>query len=83
MDDKTGKNLSREEELKAQGWSRNCLIGEPRLSEVVQLHKELGFEVLLEPVSPSSCDDQECTSCFESISETCKVVYVRKPSESS
>ncbi len=79
MDKILNTTLSREEQLKADGWSRNCLIDEPRLSEIVKLHEELGFEVLLEPAYPSVCKEQECTSCFQENPDSCKIVYIRRP----
>jgi hypothetical protein len=42
--------MTREEELKKEGWEKRFIIDEPRLSEMVEQYKELGFEVLLEPV---------------------------------
>jgi hypothetical protein len=53
--------MTREEELKKQGWEKRFTIDEPRLSEIVEQYKELGFEVLLEPVDTSS---EECTTCI-------------------
>ena len=40
----------REKELEAEGWTRQFVAGEPRLSEASEMYRELGFEVLLEPL---------------------------------
>ena len=65
----------REEELKIQGWEKRFTIDEPRLSEMVEQYKELGFEVLLEPVDLSS---EECTSCIAVDPTRYKTIYTRK-----
>ncbi len=68
--------MSREEELKKEGWEKRFTVDEPRLSEVVQQYKELGFEVLLEPLDTSS---EECTTCLEDPAsrDRYKTIYTR------
>ena len=66
--------MSREEELKKQGWEKRFTIDEPRLSEMVEQYKELGFEVLLEPVDTSS---EECTTCITAFHDRYKTIYTR------
>ncbi len=69
--------MTREEELKKEGWEKRFTIDEPRLSEMVEQYKELGFEVLLEQVDLSS---EECTTCLENpaFSNRYKTIYTRK-----
>lgn len=70
----------REAALRAQGWRRQALLEEPRLSEMAQAYRDLGFEVLLEPVDPTACvADGQCTACFADpeAAGRCKVVYTR------
>ena len=67
----------REEELKIQGWEKRFTIDEPRLSEMVEQYKELGFEVLLEPVDLST---EECTSCMAVDPKRYKAIYTRQKS---
>ena len=69
--------MSREEELKKQGWEKRFTIDEPRLSEMVEQYKELGFEVLLEPVDTSS---EECTTCITAFHDRYKTIYTRRRS---
>jgi hypothetical protein len=69
--------MTREEELKKEGWEKRFTIDEPRLSEMVEQYKELGFEVLLEPVDLSS---EECTSCIAAFPERYKTIYTRQRS---
>jgi len=72
--------MSREEELKNEGWEKRFTIDEPRLSEMVEQYKELGFEVLLEPVDTSS---EECTTCLKdpAFSQLYKTIYTRRRSD--
>jgi aspartate aminotransferase-like enzyme len=69
--------LTREEELKREGWEKRFTIDEPRLSEMVEQYKELGFEVLLEPADTSS---EECTTCLKNpaFNQGYKTIYTRK-----
>jgi hypothetical protein len=68
--------VTREEELKKEGWEKRFTMDEPRLSEMVEEYKEIGFEVLLEPVDTSS---EECTSCMidPALSNRYKTIYTR------
>jgi aspartate aminotransferase-like enzyme len=69
--------MAREEELKKEGWEKRFTTDEPRLSEMVEQYKELGFEVLLEPVDTSS---EECTVCLTdpAFSDRYKTIYTRQ-----
>ncbi len=66
--------MSREEELKKEGWEKRFTMDEPRLSEAVEQYEEIGFEVLLEPVDLSS---EECTSCLLAFIDRYKTIYIR------
>ena len=67
--------MTREEELRKEGWKKRFTIDEPRLSEMVEQYKELGFEVLLEPVDASS---EGCTTCIEAFRDRYKSIYTRR-----
>lgn len=67
----------KEKESDEEGWVKQTTIGEPRLSEIVELYRSLGYEVRLEPVKPEELDD-ECRRCYELEGEKVKTVYVRK-----
>jgi hypothetical protein len=75
--------VTRDEELAASGWDKRFVACEPRLSEAVELYKEIGFEVHLEPLpeketpDPSSCEQSECTACFEVNRERYRIIYTR------
>jgi hypothetical protein len=67
--------MSKEDDLKKEGWEKRFTIDEPRLSEMAQQYRELGFEILLEPVDTSS---EECTACITPFSERYKTIYTRR-----
>ena len=69
--------MTREEELKKEGWEKRFTTEDPRLSEMVEQYKELDFEVLLEPVDLSS---EECTHCLTDpvFSNRYRTIYTRK-----
>ncbi|MGQ9645798.1 MAG: hypothetical protein ACUVWO_04575 [Thermodesulfobacteriota bacterium] len=67
--------MSREDDLKKQGWEKRFTIDEPRLSEMAEQYRELGFEVLIEPVDPSS---EECTVCITANLNRYRTLYTRR-----
>jgi hypothetical protein len=77
---------SRIEMLRQEGWQRQFVANEPRLSEAVKLYREVGFDVLLEPLPEKgeceSCsgedeDEKECRICFEGFEDQYKIIYTR------
>ncbi len=63
-----------------EGWDVRFIGDEPRLSEVVKLYRELGFEVMVKDFQPELCSG--CTACFdETLGKPVKVVYVREAGE--
>jgi hypothetical protein len=76
--------MKREEELVAAGWERRFVACEPRLSEMVEMYQEIGFEVHLEPLpskeemEQSSCEESGCTACFDVDSERYRIIFTRK-----
>jgi hypothetical protein len=65
-----------EEELIRGGWTRRFVGGPPRLQEMVELYKALGYEVWLEPQAPEEFRD-ECEDCTLAL-RLFRVVYTRK-----
>ncbi len=76
--------MKREQELIAAGWERRFIACEPRLSEMADMYKEIGFDILLEPLHPKeemdaqSCEANGCTACFDVDRERYKIIYTRK-----
>ena len=76
------KVLSPEDALRKEGWVRQTTIGEPRLSEIVQNYKAMGFEVHVEEFKTEG--ESGCTTCFDAgqgMGFMYGTVYVRKRSE--
>ncbi len=77
----------RENELIKEGWQRRFIATEPRLSEMVQLYEQTGFEVHLEPISAVEEPDegseecQDCRICFEGFEDQYKMIYTRSKDE--
>ncbi|MEW6742200.1 MAG: hypothetical protein AB1486_05535 [Planctomycetota bacterium] len=68
--------MTREEELRRAGWERRATYDEPRLSEMVSLYREIGFEVHLEPLEPA--DLTTCSECLRQNPDQFRTIYVRK-----
>ncbi len=73
------------EELERQGWERRTAEREPRLSELVALYEELGFEVRLVPSRPedfSGTDGADaCSTCLsEEALARYRTIYTRSRS---
>jgi len=71
---------TRREILEAEGWTRQFIASEPRLSEAKDAYEEMDLEVRFEPVDKDDLD-QECTECFE-IDDSCRTIYTRPRRES-
>jgi hypothetical protein len=71
--------------LEREGWKRQFIACEPRLSESVEMYKEAGFEVHLEqlPETPDchSCpgeeEHEECRVCYEGSESQYKIIFTR------
>lgn len=59
------------------GWDARYIGSEPRLSEVADMYRELGFMVRIEPFYAGGCDTC-CQPCFENPLTPVKVVYVKE-----
>ena len=66
---------SGQKDLEAEGWTRQFIASEPRLSEAKEAYEEMGLEVRFEPVDVKDLD-QECIGCLE-MDESCRVIYTR------
>lgn len=91
------ENRSCIEELEREGWVKQFTASEPRLSEAVELYRQAGFEVHLEPLPKDlDCDacegagdrnePEECRACFQGFEDQYKIIFTRpkkgsRPSE--
>lgn len=70
----------REALLLAQGWKKQFLADEPRLSEAVAQYLQLGFQVHLEDVDPAACREAGgCASCYQQpeMAARFKIIFTR------
>ncbi|MEM3043600.1 MAG: hypothetical protein QXD84_08690 [Thermoplasmata archaeon] len=70
-----GKMGKREAELAREGWVRRSTYDEPRLSEMVEMYRELGLEVRLE--EPEA--EELCEACLRGAKGSLKTIYTREP----
>jgi len=72
--------VGREGELLAQGWVKQTTIGEPRLSEIAENYRQLGYEVQVIE-HPLETGGDGCNTCFTAGAEIGQVtgdLYLRK-----
>ncbi len=84
------KQASRFEILQNEGWTRQFIANEPRLSEAVELYRQSGFDVHLESGSAADEIDRcpqgetgECLVCFEGNEDQYKIIYTRQKDEAA
>ena len=67
--------MTRQAQLARQGWQRQATYDEPRLSEMVDIYRDIGLEVHLEPFH---VDDQPgCTGCMAAKPDLYRTIYTR------
>ena len=76
LNSKEPNKLTPEENLIKEGWQKQATYDEPRLSEMVDMYKEIGFEVHLEPFN--AANENGCTDCMASFPEQFKTIYTRR-----
>ncbi len=75
----------REAQLLREGWVKQSTLGEPRLAEVVENYKSLGYEVHVEEFRDQG-GGEGCTTCFDAGKEMGQVygtVYIRSRGDSA
>lgn len=64
-----------------RGWEKQGSFDEPRLSDVVETYREMGFEVLLDAYDPSlDAEGGGCNGCISASAERFRTVFIRKMS---
>jgi len=71
--------MTRREQLAREGWTDRGTFDEPRLSEIADEYREIGFEVLLEGYAPEAAGG--CGECMALAPERFKTVFTRKTCE--
>jgi hypothetical protein len=62
------------------GWEQKTTTDEPRLSELVALYEQLGFEVLLRPISEEELGEA-CLECYLAEPDRYRTIYTRQVDE--
>ena len=68
--------MTPEEKLIRSGWQKRATYDDPRLSEMVEMYREIGLEVHLEPFTPEN--EGGCTGCMQLTPDRFKTIYTRK-----
>jgi hypothetical protein len=68
--------LTPEAKLVSQGWEKRATYDDPRLSEMVDVYKAIGFEVHLEPFNPAN--EKDCSECLARSPDRFKTIYTRR-----
>jgi multimeric flavodoxin WrbA len=68
--------VSPEEKLIREGWEKQATYDNPRLTEMVEMYKEIGLEVHLEPFNAKN--EEGCTGCMQLMPDMFKTIYTRK-----
>jgi hypothetical protein len=63
--------------MEGEGWERRFIADKRRADEVIQLYRELGYEVRSELVAPEDLRD-ECEDCRLVSLLKFQVIYTRK-----
>ncbi|OQW97613.1 MAG: hypothetical protein BWK74_06070 [Desulfobacteraceae bacterium A6] len=59
-----------------EGWEKRSTTDEPRLSELIKMYEEIGFEVLLMPFAPD--EEPGCSECMKTSPQRYRTIYTRK-----
>jgi hypothetical protein len=66
------------EKLIKEGWEKKATYDDPRLSEMVEMYREIGLDVHLVPYNAEHEDG--CTGCMQLFPDQFKTIYTRKKS---
>ncbi|HEC08226.1 MAG TPA: hypothetical protein ENI86_01510 [Acidimicrobiales bacterium] len=72
-----GIRVLRADRLTAEGWEQRTVGDSRRISELVDMYSELGFETLTTGLDPGSFGEA-CTSCAEAACPTYVALFVRR-----
>jgi hypothetical protein len=61
----------------AAGWHYRFTAEGARAEEMVELYRELGFEVAADPVATSADNEVVCTECYDASPRPYRAIYTR------
>lgn len=64
------------EKLIREGWKKQATYDDPRLSEMVEMYREIDLDVHLEPFN--SENETGCNGCMQLTPDLFKTIYTRK-----
>lgn len=73
-------NLPPDPEMVAKGWERRFMADPNRLEESVNLYRELGYEIQINPVRPEELS-VVCGDCRLAVCSAYSTIYTRKQSK--
>ena len=71
--------MNTEDRLRAEGWTKQNTMDEPRLTELVKMYKDMGLDVHLEDIHLEEMD--QCDECMRIGPERYKTIYTRPGSK--
>jgi len=58
-------------------WEKRNIIEKERVDEIIELYRNIGFEVMVKDFEPDR-EDEDCNECMKHEPEKYKVIYTRK-----
>jgi hypothetical protein len=62
--------------LRGKDWERGFTVEEHRVNEYVELYNSIGYEVRVEPATPS--EEEQCQECFKVDFDNLRTLYIRQ-----
>jgi len=62
--------------FRGKDWERGFTVEESRVKEYVELYESIGYEVLVEPATPSEAE--ECQECFKADFSNLRTIYIKR-----
>jgi hypothetical protein len=61
---------------RGKDWERGFTVEENRVAEYVELYESIGYEVRVEPATPSETD--ECQECFKADFDNLRTLFIKR-----
>lgn len=59
-----------------KGWEYKGVFDEPKLSELVEMYEEIGFDVRLEAFNPD--EESGCTECMKTAADRFRMIFTKR-----
>jgi len=76
--DKEKSKQKKDQKIPDRGkdWERQFTVEENRVYEYVELYESFGYEVRVEPATPSEMED--CQVCFKADFDNLRTIYIKR-----